>query len=101
MAQKGWKELPIGGLILEPGCSVDYLTGGWRAERPIIDLDRCTSCMICWMYCPEGAILVEDSTTVGVDLDHCKGCGICALECPPKVIKMVEEVKALKGEQGR
>ncbi len=101
MAQKGWKELPVGAPILEPGCSVDYLTGGWRSERPTIDLDRCTSCMICWVYCPEGAIKVEDSTTVGVDLDHCKGCGICALECPPKVIKMVDEVKALEEERGK
>ncbi len=101
MAQKNWKELPIGGLILEAGGSGDYFNGGWRAERPIIDMDRCTNCMICWIFCPEGAIKVENSTVIGIDLDHCKGCAICAMECPPKVIKMVEEVAALEGEQGR
>ncbi|MBI2865379.1 MAG: 4Fe-4S binding protein [Chloroflexi bacterium] len=101
MALKSWRELPIGGVILESGSSVDYLTGGWRAERPIIDMDRCTSCMICWIFCPEGGILVEESKVTGIDMDHCKGCGICALECPPKVIKMVQEVTALEGEQGR
>ena len=101
MALRSWRELPIGGVILESGSTVDYLTCGWRADRPIIDMDRCTSCMICWVFCPEGSIEVEESKVTGIDLDHCKGCGICALECPPKVIKMIQEVKALEGEQGR
>jgi len=91
---KGWKEISIGGLVCDAGSSVEYETGAWRALRPVIDLERCTHCMFCWIYCPDGAIQVENSKVVGIDLKHCKGCGICAKECPRKVITMVDESKA-------
>ena len=84
-SEPGWKDLPIGGLITSPGTSEKYITGGWRADRPVWDSEKCIHCMICWVYCPDSAILVEDGKIVGVDLEHCKGCGICAQECPPKV----------------
>jgi len=47
--------------------------------------------MICWVFCPDGAIQIEDGKVVGIDLAHCKGCGICAEECPRKAVSMVEE----------
>jgi 2-oxoacid:acceptor oxidoreductase delta subunit (pyruvate/2-ketoisovalerate family) len=94
LAQKGWKEITAAGLVAEPGNSVAYETGTWRAFRPVIDLDKCTHCMFCWIYCPDGAVMVENSKVVGIDLKHCKGCGICAIECPRKAITMVEEAKA-------
>ncbi|HEY3298365.1 MAG TPA: 4Fe-4S binding protein [Armatimonadota bacterium] len=81
-----WKELPVGGLITEAGSAEKYITGGWRAERPVWDSEKCIHCLICYIYCPDSAIMVtEDSKIAGVDYDHCKGCGICAQECPPKV----------------
>ena len=84
--EPGWRDLPIGGLINEAGTSRDYITGGWRAERPVWDSQKCIQCLICWVYCPDSAIQVDaDSKVTGVDYDHCKGCGICAEECPPKV----------------
>jgi pyruvate ferredoxin oxidoreductase delta subunit len=46
--------------------------------------------MICWVFCPDGAIQIENGKVVGIDLDHCKGCGICAEECPRKAVSMVE-----------
>jgi 2-oxoacid:acceptor oxidoreductase delta subunit (pyruvate/2-ketoisovalerate family) len=94
MKEKGWREITWGGLVLEPGSAIEYETGTWRAFRPIIELEKCTHCMFCWIYCPDGAILVEDSKVKGIDLKHCKGCGICAQECPRKVITMMEEAKA-------
>lgn len=94
MSQKGWKELPIRGLILEAGNSVDYETGAWRSHRPIIDLDKCTHCMFCWLFCPDGSIMVSDSKVTGIDLRYCKGCGICAVECPRHIITMVDEAQA-------
>ena len=95
MKAKGWKEIPIGGLIVEAGNAVDYKTGGWRTFMPIHDAEKCTNCLLCWIYCPDSAILLKDGKVVGIDLDHCKGCGICAHECPPKVqaITMVREEK--------
>lgn len=82
---KGWRDIPMGGLILEGGTSENYKTGGWRSLRPVWDKERCISCLFCWLYCPEGAVIVEDEKVVGIDLEFCKGCGICAAECPPKV----------------
>jgi pyruvate ferredoxin oxidoreductase delta subunit len=83
--EPGWRDLPLGGLINEGGTSKDYITGGWRAERPVWDSQKCIQCLVCWVYCPDSAIQVSDSKVTGVDYDHCKGCGICAQECPPKV----------------
>ena len=89
----GWKDIPIGGLIEEAGCSIHYQTGGWRAFRPVRDAEKCIHCMICWVFCPDSSIRVENEKMVGFDLDHCKGCGICAQQCPKDCIEMVEESK--------
>lgn len=80
-----WQELPIAGLILEPGTSEKYETGDWRSMCPVWDEKKCIHCLSCWMYCPDSAIKVKDGKMVGIDLKHCKGCGICAKACPPKV----------------
>ena len=95
MKAKGWKEIPIGGMIVEAGNAADFLTGGWRTFMPIFDAEKCSNCLLCWIYCPDSAILLSDGKVTGIDLDHCKGCGICARECPPKVqaIRMVREEK--------
>lgn len=93
---KGWKDIPIGGMVLEPGSSVEYITGTWRSMRPVRDEEKCTHCMICWVYCPDSAVIVKDSRVVGFDYDHCKGCGICATECPVKV-----EKHAITGKPGK
>jgi pyruvate ferredoxin oxidoreductase delta subunit len=100
-SKPGWRELPIGGLILEPGNAQSYKTGDWRTLRPVYDAEKCRQCMLCWIYCPDSAIIVEEGKVVGIDLDHCKGCGICARECPPKAaaITMVAEAE-LRGEEG-
>jgi pyruvate ferredoxin oxidoreductase delta subunit len=92
--EPGWKELPIGGIITEPATSTKYKTGDWRTDRPIWNPEKCTSCLICWVYCPDSAIIVDEEGKMrGIDLDYCKGCGICAEECPPKnkAITMVPE----------
>jgi len=87
----GWKEIPIGGLILEAGNAEKYETGDWRAFRPVKDQEKCTNCLLCWALCPDEAIVVKDGKMVGFNLNYCKGCGICAHECPVEAIKMVVE----------
>ena len=67
-------------------------TGSWRNIRPEIKLEDCIQCGICWKFCPDMSILIENEWPV-VDYDFCKGCGICAEECPTKCIIMVEERK--------
>lgn len=87
------KEIHFAGVIPEGGTANEYSTGGWRKLRPVLNKEKCTSCLICWVMCPDSAVIAEDGKMVGFDLEHCKGCGICAMECPDKVkaIKMEEE----------
>ena len=93
MKLKGWRDIPIGGVITDAGNSDTYETGSWRTFRPVHDKEKCINCLRCWVFCPDSAILVEDDKVTGVDYEHCKGCGICAKECPDKVkaFKMVLE----------
>lgn len=63
-------------------------TGTWRTARPVIDPEKCSGCLLCWLYCPERVIARADRA---IDYDYCKGCGICAAECPPKAIIMKKE----------
>ena len=97
MALKSWKEIPIGGVITDVGNSIEYKTGDWRSYRPIWDEKKCNNCKVCWVYCPDGSIVVKNGVMTGIDLDHCKGCGICDYECPQKAIKMMEETKLREG----
>lgn len=84
-------EIPLGGVLVNVGNSLEYPTGTWRGQRPVFNADRCTSCLLCWITCPDGALEVEEAKLVGIDRAHCKGCGICAYVCPiePKAIEML------------
>ena len=66
-------------------------TGTWRTQKPVVDLDKCTGCLLCWLYCPEDTVIRLDNGKVGIDYEYCKGCGICATSCPFDAIKMVPE----------
>jgi pyruvate ferredoxin oxidoreductase gamma subunit len=66
-------------------------TGDWRLMRPVIDLERCTHCWICFVNCPDGAITLDNADTPHIDYDLCKGCLICAEECPIDAVQSVRE----------
>ncbi len=90
-----WKpeEFPKG-FICNAGTSVEYITGGWRSMRPVWDADACTSCMLCWVVCPDSSIMAEDGTMTGIDYDHCKGCGVCVHECRFNALSFIREDEA-------
>lgn len=85
------EEITVGGIITEPGNFKVNRTGDWRTSRPVVDKEKCNDCGICWLYCPDGAITVEEGKKFAIDYYYCKGCGICAKTCPRKCISMVEE----------
>ena len=76
--------------ITGPRTALAYRTGSWRYNRPVFDLEKCTGCGFCEMYCPDTCILVENRKYYA-DYEYCKGCGICAHECPADAIQMVAE----------
>jgi len=82
------KDIPLNAM------SVDTMlfnkTGAWRNVKPVIDYENCICCMICWKFCPDISIYIEDDKPV-IDYDYCKGCGICVEECPKKCISIEEE----------
>jgi len=90
--KSGWRKLPIAATVVEPGSSLKYKTGDWRAFRPVVDEAKCVNCLLCWIYCPDSAITRREKM-IAVNYDYCKGCGICAQECPKQAIKMEEEQK--------
>jgi pyruvate ferredoxin oxidoreductase delta subunit len=93
VAEWGPERHELGATIVEAGNSTYNETGGWRSLVPEIEVAKCDGCMLCYFFCPDSSIIVEDGKAVGIDLAHCKGCGICAKECPQTAIEMKIDVK--------
>ena len=67
-----------------------------EAER-CFHCGSCTTCGICWFFCPDVAIAINRESDnaesqILFDYDHCKGCGQCAEVCPRGVIEMEEDL---------
>ncbi len=63
---------------------------GWRSTRPVIDTEKCTGCLMCYLHCPEG-VIYKAGGKVAVDYDFCKGCGICVRICRAGAIETEAE----------
>lgn len=81
--------------VVSVGNSALRKTGSWRISRPVINYEKCTTCMICFAYCPESAIVFRDDRKLAIDYENCKGCLICYAECPPKAIAIEREVQGM------
>ncbi|MFP4697758.1 MAG: 4Fe-4S binding protein [Eubacteriales bacterium] len=86
-----WQKTTPGGIVTSTGNAKYYLTGSWRANKPIWDEEKCKHCMLCFPVCPDSSIETKDKKMTGIDYDHCKGCGVCAAVCKFGAIKMVPE----------
>ncbi|HTY74785.1 MAG TPA: 4Fe-4S binding protein [Candidatus Nanoarchaeia archaeon] len=86
--EKTWKEVSLAAVCSKS--SLSFMTGDWKTYQPIRDLEKCTKCCMCVLYCPDGAIKwMPELGKIEFDYNFCKGCGICANECPTKAITMV------------
>ena len=84
---KNWKEIAPAGVCSKS--SLDFLTGDWKTYTPVRDPEKCTRCVICALFCPDGAInWYPEKNDIEINQDFCKGCGICANECPTNAIIM-------------
>lgn len=85
--EKSWKQIAPAGVCWKP--STEFLTGDWKTYTPVRDPKKCTLCLLCVLFCPDGAIHSNaEKKDIEFDLNFCKGCGICANECPTKAIEM-------------
>lgn len=89
-----WEQLPRAGIVA-PEDAPQPLTGDWRTSgKPVIDYARCVNCLLCWLHCPDSAIVLDGTTLSGIEYDYCKGCELCVEVCPTDAITMVAEVTA-------
>lgn len=86
------------------GGFITQKNAGWRNIRPSVNAEKCTGCLQCYLYCPDGTIFkretgeVRPKPAIAFDYDFCKGCGVCAQVCKFGAITMVSEVEALSAE---
>lgn len=66
-------------------------TGNWRQFRPVLQQERCTRCWLCFVWCPEAAITLDEQEYPRVDYTVCKGCLLCAHECPTHAFTVEKE----------
>ncbi|MGZ4333049.1 MAG: 4Fe-4S dicluster-binding protein [Gaiellaceae bacterium] len=86
-----WDELPVAGVLAHDE-KLRTRTGNYRTGvRPEVELAKCVDCLLCWLYCPDSAIVLSGASFAGVDLEICKGCEICSEVCPTGAIQMVAE----------
>jgi 2-oxoacid:acceptor oxidoreductase delta subunit (pyruvate/2-ketoisovalerate family) len=85
--EKTWKEIAPAGVCSKS--STGFLTGDWKTNMPVRDPAKCTRCLQCVLFCPDGAILWHpEKGDISFDYNYCKGCGICANQCPTSAITM-------------
>ncbi|MDP7975640.1 MAG: 2-oxoacid:acceptor oxidoreductase family protein [Thermoprotei archaeon] len=80
-------------IIKASGTSVMRKTGSWRVKRPVITLDRCKACFLCYVACPESVITLDEKHMPSISYDNCKGCMICKSVCPFGAIQEYPETE--------
>lgn len=85
-----WKDITPGANIYDAGNSNEFITGDWSNMKPVLDREKCKTCLLCILACPDSVITCNEDK-IEFDNDHCKGCGICVKKCAFGAIKLEEE----------
>jgi pyruvate ferredoxin oxidoreductase delta subunit len=70
-----------------------YTNEDWKFEHPVWDNEKCIKCGVCYLFCPDGAILQNKDGYYEADIMYCKGCGVCGKQCWTGCITMEEVMK--------
>ncbi len=93
-------EAPFAGTVPSPVSENEgMVTGNWRTRRPVLDRERCTLCLLCWLTCPD-ACITPGEDTLEFNYKYCKGCGLCTRACPVGALVDVPELD-FPGESAR
>jgi NADPH-dependent glutamate synthase beta subunit-like oxidoreductase len=61
-----------------------------RAEAArCLSCGSCTGCDVCFLLCPDRAVVRGAPGAYDVDRARCKGCGVCVEECPRGAVDLV------------
>lgn len=92
MTDPRWSRRMLPGGRVVPDRIYRPATGSWRTGlKPVLDRTRCVDCLLCWVYCPDRAMVTADGHLTGLDLTLCKGCEICVAACPVEALTMVPD----------
>ena len=85
--------------VAQGGAAAEYVLKLFSQESieaepmtSIVDIARCTGCLLCRQVCPFQAIeaetLRDGRTVASINESLCKGCGICVAACRPGAINL-------------
>lgn len=92
----GYLAAPIGGLIVNPGNTIQKnLSASRQGFLPAFLRDKCIDCGQCDLACPDFCFVWEKGVDkkgqtaqvlAGIDYRYCKGCLKCVVACPTKAL---------------
>ncbi|MBP2019394.1 pyruvate ferredoxin oxidoreductase gamma subunit [Symbiobacterium terraclitae] len=100
-AAYGYQNMPIGGVIVNPGnmASKD-LSASRQGFLPSFNRETCIDCAQCDMVCPDYCFVWEQGVDKrgrpamvlkGIDYQYCKGCLKCVEACPTDALQDLRE----------
>lgn len=99
----GYRNAPIGGVILNPGnTALKDLSASRQGYLPEFRREKCTDCGLCDMVCPDLCFVWEQNVDKkgrpaqvlrGIDYRYCKGCLKCVEACPTSALVDMREAE--------
>lgn len=106
----GFLNMPMGGLILNPGnMALKDLSASRQGFLPAFNRATCIDCAQCDLVCPDFCFVWEDGTDkrgrpakslLGIDYQYCKGCLKCVEACPTDALQELREPDGYASQHG-